>query len=91
MDNELEHHGIFGMHWGVRRFQKKDGSLTSAGKKRYADNNTSDDEVSEDYTKAHERKSARSYSTKDLQQIVNRLDLEKKYNNISDETVKKEK
>ena len=32
----LEHHGILGMHWGQRRFQNKDGSLTSAGKNRYA-------------------------------------------------------
>lgn len=31
----LKHHGILGMRWGVRRFQKKDGSLTSAGKSRY--------------------------------------------------------
>lgn len=30
----LEHHGIKGMHWGVRRFQREDGSLTTAGKKR---------------------------------------------------------
>lgn len=34
---ELYHHGVKGMKWGVRRFQKKDGSLTSAGKKRYSD------------------------------------------------------
>lgn len=33
--NELYHHGIKGMKWGVRRFQKKDGTLTNAGKKRY--------------------------------------------------------
>lgn len=33
--SELYHHGVKGMKWGVRRFQKKDGSLTSAGKKRY--------------------------------------------------------
>lgn len=32
----LEHHGIEGMHWGQRRFQNKDGSLTLAGKNRYA-------------------------------------------------------
>ena len=36
-DAELYHHGIKGMKWGVRRFQKKDGTLTNAGKKRYAD------------------------------------------------------
>lgn len=35
---ELYHHGIKGMKWGIRRFQKKDGSLTPAGKKRYLDN-----------------------------------------------------
>lgn len=33
--NDIYHHGILGMHWGVRRFQNKDGSLTSAGRKRY--------------------------------------------------------
>lgn len=37
VNKELYHHGIKGMKWGVRRFQKKDGSLTSAGKKRYSD------------------------------------------------------
>lgn len=35
--NELQHHGIKGQKWGVRRFQNKDGSLTPAGKKRYDD------------------------------------------------------
>ena len=30
----LEHHGIKGQKWGVRRFQNPDGTLTAAGKRR---------------------------------------------------------
>lgn len=41
--NELYHHGIKGMKWGVRRFQNEDGSLTTAGKKRYGDESTGSD------------------------------------------------
>ena len=39
--NELTHHGIKGQKWGVRRFQNKDGSLTTAGKERYYVDNDS--------------------------------------------------
>ena len=34
-EDHLEHHGILGQKWGVRRYQNADGSLTEEGKKRY--------------------------------------------------------
>ena len=36
--SNLQHHGIKGQKWGVRRFQNTDGSLTAEGKKRYSVN-----------------------------------------------------
>ena len=34
-DETMKHHGVKGMHWGIRRYQNPDGSLTAAGKSRY--------------------------------------------------------
>jgi len=69
MNNELEHHGIKGMRWGVRRFQNKDGSLKNAGKKRY--NVDIEDAVTKKQkAKASARKASaqynRTYSEKSL-------------------------
>ena len=33
--DEIWHHGIKGMHWGIRKYQNEDGSLTPAGERHY--------------------------------------------------------
>lgn len=33
-ENYLAHYGILGMHWGIRRYQNKDGTYTAEGRKR---------------------------------------------------------
>lgn len=34
-EDYLAHHGVKGQHWGVRRYQNKDGSLTVEGYQHY--------------------------------------------------------
>lgn len=75
-NNTLKHAGIKGMKWGVRRYQNKDGTLTPAGKKRYAD-------AHEDYVRAHDRKNPKSMSDKELRDRLNRLQMEQQYSKMT--------
>lgn len=61
-DYELYHHGIKGQKWGRRRFQTNDGSLTAAGRKRYADDDSSGSSKSKTSAKSTASKSSSSKS-----------------------------
>ena len=77
MEYELYHWGIKGMKWGIRRFQNKDGSLTSAGRKRYGDG--SDGSYGGGKTKASKTKTktTKDMTDDELRTRINRLQLEK--------------
>lgn len=87
-NNELQHWGIKGMKWGVRRYQNKDGTLTAAGKRR---EKQIAKQRAENLQKARaakaERKSKIARDTlspkkmteKELNERIARLELEKKY------------
>lgn len=90
MDDVLIHHGILGMKWGVRRYQNKDGSLTSAGKKRYSDN---DDikEAPQKNTEEPKKKSVKDMSDEELRREVNRMQLEQNYLRMTGQNIEKGK
>ena len=51
-NNELMHYGVRGMKWGVRRYQKYDGSYTKAGVKRYQEAESKYDSAKKAYDSA---------------------------------------
>lgn len=71
--NELYHHGILGQKWGIRRFQNKDGSLTSEGQKRYGVNSKEEWKTLKKQMKTSER----SYRDKWHNNAKNKKELER--------------
>lgn len=74
--NELYHHGIKGMHWGVRRYQNPDGTLTDAGRRR---------EVKKQ--RKWNAKNASLLSDNELNMQINRLQKEKQLKDLTSRVI----
>lgn len=77
--SNLQHHGIKGQKWGVRRYRNRDGSLTPAGRKRYSDSAP----THEHHKRVYDGKKARELSDQELRDRLNRLNMEKQYNQLT--------
>jgi hypothetical protein len=96
--NELMHHGIHGMRWGVRRYQNKDGSLTAAGRKRInqldseyqrltgmkLNKKTSSADVKKTESKPKSKsKSISEMTNEEIQEKINRITLEQNLKSLT--------
>lgn len=82
-NNELAHHGILGMKWGVRRYQDTNGNYTSAGKRRYLKDKTASNQRDIDSFKnfkngVKDKKGRQMLTKKDVKDSVAALEANKR-------------
>ena len=76
--NELAHHGILGMKWGVRRYQNFDGSYTKKGLERYRKAETEYYKAKEAFKNGTGQKQSVRAAKKELNKAYDHLALDKK-------------
>ena len=97
-DSCLQHFGIKGQKWGVRRFQEEDGSYTAAGRERYGIGDDRESKkfmklanASNGYGKSAEKAHKKLLKTKKMKQLLSDKEINEKkeaYKKASDEYLK---
>lgn len=94
-ESTLQHWGIKGMKWGVRRYQNKDGTLTALGRKREREMNEKlksnkkeiaalkkENETLKKNVQESRPRAATEMTDAELNARVNRLNLEQRYKQL---------
>ena len=76
VDDILEHAGVKGMKWGVRRARGSEGTVEGASKTKGSSSSSEHEDSST--AKVNRKKSVSSLSTKELRELNDRLQLERK-------------
>lgn len=78
-DNELYHHGVKGMKWGVRRYRNRDSSNSLANKRSENKN------IKKDRKEA--MKNRRSLSDQDIKKRIDRIKLEREFKSLTQDDI----
>ena len=100
-ENSLQHHGVKGMKWGVRKARPSSGSSkgrTTAKKKKTSSSITTlfkkkkaVKKTAEKKTEEPKKKSVKEMSDAELREAINRMNLEKQYRDLHPQQVSKGK
>lgn len=83
MHNELQHFGVKGMKWGVRKYRNKDGTLTDAGRKQQEKKQRQHEQLIKKRNPKKLYQHRKELSDDELEKVVNRLGNEKKLKDLS--------
>lgn len=94
VEDFLEHHGVKGMKWGVRKERPSSVTVSVVGKQLKTTGGYNNKTTKDAANAAISRRKAqisgtRSLSDKQLKQLVNRMNLEKQYSQLNPSTVQK--
>lgn len=81
-NNELMHYGVLGMKWGVRKSRSSSGKRSGLFKKKAK---------ASTQTQTSKKKSVKDMSDDELRKAINRLEMEKRYKDLSPKQVSKGK
>ena len=88
VEDFLKHHGVKGMHWGVRRSVRTSSGSSMSKTKSHT---SADAAKAKEFRNTAKKSGTHALSNQELQHLVNRMNLEQQYKRLSSSTGNKAK